>query len=63
MKTFFCIRSDTRQIFDAFTNLPDEKYLSSYSKLYGCEIAVIEGTIVKTYPEDKPKENENASTS
>jgi hypothetical protein len=49
MKTYFCVRSDTRQIFDAVGKIPSEKYLHDYSVLYGCEITVIEGTTVKEY--------------
>lgn len=54
-KTYFCIRSDTRQIFDAVSKIPSDKYLKGHSDLYGCEIRVIEGTHVKVYP---PEEGE-----
>lgn len=46
--TYFCVRSDTRKIFDAVNSIPKEAYLKAYSEAYGCEIAVIEGATVAT---------------
>lgn len=46
MNTYFAVRSDTRQIFDALSDMPDEDYLIRYSRHYNCEITVIRGQTV-----------------
>jgi len=47
--TFFYVRDDTHQIFDARGLVPNDEKMREYSEFYGCDISIIEGTTVKTY--------------
>jgi hypothetical protein len=53
--TYFWVRSDTRQIFDARSEKPSDEKLKEYAELYNCEITVIEGTTIAEYSAEKDK--------